>query len=196
MKLKADRALGFSGQKWPQLQSELYQFVKILRDEKIRSYLEVGCLYGDTFHTIGMAMGEGARLVGVDLPGTKRGIIGAGKHKRSGEFLERAAADLRRRGREAHVIIGDSHDTDTIARAAAHAPYDAVFIDGDHTLEGARADWENYGPMGRIVAFHDIRGENFRANVRVVWEEARKGHRWIEIAKGDKKGGFGVLWRS
>ena len=41
-----------------------------------------------------------------------------------------------------------------------HGPYDLVFIDGDHSPAGVRADWQNYGPMARLVAFHDIDAEH------------------------------------
>jgi predicted O-methyltransferase YrrM len=38
------------------------------------------------------------------------------------------------------------------------APFDFVFIDGDHTYEGLRADWVAWSPLiapGGIVALHD-----------------------------------------
>jgi predicted O-methyltransferase YrrM len=190
-----DRIKGFSGKRWPQLQSEFRPFLKLLQREGVRRYLEIGCLHGDTFHAVGMALPEDSTLVAVDLPATKRGVEGAGRHKDSADWLRAAAADLHKHGRNAHVIIGNSHDAQTIALAAAHAPYDAVFIDGDHTIEGATADWENYGPMGRIVAFHDISGEKFRADVRKVWRQAREGLRWEEFVSDDVRGGIGVLWR-
>ncbi len=194
---KRDRAKGFSGKGWPQLQSEFRPFVEMLKAEGVRSWLEIGCLYGDTFHAVGMALPEGSTLVAVDLPGTKRGIPGAGRHKDSADYLRRAAADLHERGQNVHVIIGDSHDRAIIAAARRCGPFDAVLIDGDHTLEGARQDWEAYGAMGRIVAFHDISGEKYRADVRKVWHEARESAlRWQEFVSDDVRGGIGVLWRS
>lgn len=190
--MRPDRRLGFSGQKWPQSTSEIDEFVALLVEEGVRSYLEIGSLYGDTFHYVGMALPEGSGLVAVDLPGWKHGQP-IGKHGQSGKHLKLAARDLVKNGRDARVIIGNSHDPATIARVTEHAPFDAIMIDGDHTPEGAMADWLDYGSMGRIVAFHDIVGI---PDVTGVWHQAREGKRWREIVSGEAKNGIGVLWRS
>lgn len=45
-----------------------------------------------------------------------------------------------------------------ISVAARRAPFDLVFIDGDHSYNGVRRDFETYMPFvarGGIVAFHD-----------------------------------------
>jgi predicted O-methyltransferase YrrM len=188
--MRRDRRLGFSGKRWPQLVSELDAFVDLLAAEGVRSYLEIGALYGDTFHHIGMSLPKGAHLVAADLPGWKRGQP-IGRHGGSGEYLKAAARDLKKRGREAHIIFGDSHDAETIAEVSKHAPFDAIMIDGDHTPKGAMADWQDYGQMGRIVAFHDIAGI---PDVTKVWETVRKGNRWKEIISPDRQGGIGVIW--
>ncbi len=55
-------------------------------------------------------------------------------------------------------ILGDSHAQETRLRAEEFAPYDFLFIDGDHTREGVRMDYEMYAPLvrrGGIVGFHD-----------------------------------------
>jgi len=39
-------------------------------------------------------------------------------------------------------------------------PYDLIFIDGNHTYEGVKRDFEIYSPLlnlGGIIAFHDIK---------------------------------------
>lgn len=54
-----------------------------------------------------------------------------------------------------HFVVGDSHNLEIAETVNYLGPYDFVFIDGDHTYDGVRRDWELYG-YASIVAFHDI----------------------------------------
>ena len=58
-----------------------------------------------------------------------------------------------------HVqIIGDSHAPEIVAQIMEYAPFDFVFIDGDHSPAGVRQDHDNYRPMvkpGGLLGFHD-----------------------------------------
>lgn len=57
-----------------------------------------------------------------------------------------------------HFILGSSHDSEVLEQAKEFAPYDFLFIDGDHETAGVRMDWDMYAPLvreGGIVAFHD-----------------------------------------
>lgn len=67
---------------------------------------------------------------------------------------------LPRHGYRAEFFIGSSRDLAIIEAAQQRAPFDTALIDGDHSYEGARADGIAYGSLARIVAFHDIAGEN------------------------------------
>jgi hypothetical protein len=142
-----------------------------------------------------MALPEGARLVAVDLPGAKSGMKNKGGHQDSGLYLKRAAGDLISRGRDAHVIIGDSHERDTIELTAKFAPFDAALLDGDHSHEGITADWNAYGKMARIVAFHDIAGMGkWACQIRPVYEKACIGRRHEEFVFDGLRRGIGVVW--
>jgi predicted O-methyltransferase YrrM len=49
--------------------------------------------------------------------------------------------------------------------AAGYPPIDFVFVDGDHSYEGLRGDWESWVPLvqaGGIVALHDSRSSAAR----------------------------------
>jgi hypothetical protein len=61
-------------------------------------------------------------------------------------------------GHEYYVIDGDSQKTETLSQVKSHREkYDLVFIDGDHTYEGAKRDIELYEPLCKsTLIFHDI----------------------------------------
>lgn len=72
--------------------------------------------------------------------------------------------------------------------------WDAVFIDGDHSYGGTRADWERFRGS-RIVAFHDILlHENpDDSYVDRLWGEIKPGLRTLEIVGGVGWGGIGAV---
>jgi predicted phosphodiesterase len=59
-------------------------------------------------------------------------------------------------------VLGDSHDDSTVEevrKVLGGKKVDLLFIDGDHTQEGAERDFVKYKQFvreGGIVAFHDI----------------------------------------
>lgn len=185
--------IGFSGEPWPQFRDEIQAFAAILLRENVRSFLEVGSRYGDTFHFIGSRLSAGSRIVAVDLPGAVQA-----RHADSGRKLQSAADDLRAKGQDAHVIIGDSHAADIRRQVEALGPFDAVFIDGDHSRDGVIADWRDYGSMGRIVAFHDVaRLEvKYLQGVVALFRSLCAKHpaQMISIENGCR--GIGVIWRA
>ena len=112
--------------------------------------------------------------------------------------LYAAVQDLRNKGYNAHCYMGDSGAQETVNMARQFFPFDAALIDGDHTYEGVKADWENYGPMADIVAFHDIVGDGqfekkrkIPVEVPKLWKEL-KGNKIEFIAHGSKMG-IGVI---
>ena len=116
----------------------LYQMIENLNPTKI---LELGFRNGGTSRMWQNLVPEGGLVLSVDFsPGSVEDRV---------LFLDSP---------EVRLLVGDSHSPEIIAEAASFGPYDAIFIDGDHSYEGVKADYENYSPMvrqGGVISFHD-----------------------------------------
>lgn len=176
---------------------ELSRFVEIVREEEVLSYLEVGAKFGGTFRQVAGAMPKGSRLVAVDLPGGTR------LWKESEASLKGHITELKTEGYDARVFWGDSTDPKVIEQVRALGPFDLILIDANHTMDYVAKDWQNYGQMGRVVAFHDIawrrapEWKGIRIDVPQFWDSI-KGvyrHQEIRLCPTGKNNGIGVLWR-
>lgn len=178
-----------------QYAGEIDWFCELLKREGCRSYLEIGSLFGGSFWRAVNAMPAGSKGLSVDLP--------SGQPHDPGDFasLRACAAKLREGGYDAQVIEGDSTDKMIVGRVEEHGPFDACFIDANHTLSYVTKDWENYGPLCRMVAFHDINWKREpgtfrrRVDVPVLWNQLKTKYRHEEIRLGAQDNGIGVLWR-
>lgn len=186
----------------PPLQNarEHAEYLDLLKREGVTSYMEIGSMYGGSLWRVAQALPKGSRLVSVDYACDTPEAL---------PHLEECIAELKSAGYDAHLIVGDSAAPETIEKVKSLGPFDAVFIDGAHTLEAVTADWDNYGPMGRIVGFHDISwNSTWKSAVpgRVskpmgvpdLWKRLRASHRHVEFQyqRPCNYYGIGVLWRS
>lgn len=176
--------------------AEFDAYVDLLRSEKVGSYLEIGSKFGGSLWQASRGLKPGSRIVSVDLP------HGRGWKESSGS-LKACISELNAEGFDAQVIFGSSQDHAIIQKVGSLAPFDAVFIDGDHRLAGVSFDWTHYAPMGRIVAFHDIgwrrppEWQGGRIDVPEFWDALKASHRHQEFkfCPTGRNNGIGVLWR-
>ncbi len=178
---------------------EIAEFCALIENEDVRSYLEVGSKFGGSLWAVAGAMPVGSRIVAVDLP------LGTRLWNESSASLTACVEALNAKGYDARVIWGDSTDPKVIAEVKALGPFDAMLLDGDHRLPGITKDWEAYGPMGRIVAFHDVAWmraadwQGVRIDVPLIWNHLRpQFERTVEFRfdESRKNNGIGVLWRT
>lgn len=146
----------------------LYEIVKEYRP---RMVLEIGVRQGQSTRTILSALKENdyGKLVSIDL----------------NDCSHRIPDDLKSYWVN---IIGDSHDEKTFQRVSKELKklnakyYDIILIDGDHSYEGVKKDYEMYSKLGNyLMLFHDIQTPG--TGVPKFWKE-------LKVPKVSLKHGF------
>lgn len=143
-----------------QYPNQFSKYLVHLSRQGIESYMEIGVRHGGTFvitieylsrfHPIREALG-------VDL----------GRSSTLREYAEARTGVT--------VIQASSHDEGFKQRVRGHEGFDLVLIDGDHTLEGCREDFELVRDRGRVLVFHDIVSQP-TPGVTAVWQEVKRLH--------------------
>jgi predicted O-methyltransferase YrrM len=123
--------------------------------------VEIGVYEGATTAMLAAAIksGGGGRLYAVDpfFPG-RAGICWS-------EIVARS--EVRRSG--ASEVVAFVKDLSTKACRELDGDFDFVFIDGDHSLEGVKQDWQDWSQRiapGGILALHDTRVPDYNLSVR------------------------------
>lgn len=180
-----------------QVPEEITALVELLKQHQPRNVLEIGSESGGTFYLWCRLAKLGGLKISLDLPSGNSG---------SGRFREQTALAARtqtfkRWSANVHVVIGDSHEQNTrreVEDTLGDNKLDFLFIDGDHSYEGVKADFEDYRGFvrpGGLIAFHDIVDSEFHrkrgcevakfwASVSGVKQEFNHGLEW---------GGIGCL---
>ena len=163
---------------------ELAGLLERLAAHRPKVIVEIGSDAGGTLWAWSRLPGP-PRVIGVDLPG--------------GPYSSGAQLDTH----GAVMIIGNSHlrqTRDLVRQQLAGELADVLFIDGDHTYAGARADYQAYRQLvapGGLIVLHDIVPHPARPDVGVhrLWQEItwRQPGQEIITEPGEQWAGIGVL---
>jgi predicted O-methyltransferase YrrM len=131
-----------------QKRSEILRLVEVITGLNPSTVCEIGAAGGGTTFLLAKAAAADATLISLDL-----------------SFTELRRAVHRRFASQKQKIIclkKDSHEPDTVRAAIAcleGRSLDVLYLDGDHSYEGIKADFNLYSPLvrpGGLIVFHDI----------------------------------------
>jgi predicted O-methyltransferase YrrM len=176
-----------------QVKDEIVKLLKILAKLKPMYILEIGTARGGTLFLSTRVAASDATLISVDLPG---GPFGGGYPEIKVSYYKSFAIQ----NQKIRLIRGNSHSPSTlnmIEKILDGHDLDFLFIDGDHSYNGVKTDFEMYGKLvrkGGIIAFHDIvQGppENV-GGVPKFWDEIKHNFQKIELVKNWRQGEYGI----
>ena len=158
--------------------------------------IEIGTNNGGTFF-LWAKLFEINKLLSIDLPG---GQFGGGYNSKKIKFFN---CMKNNHHSSFYYILDDSHKISILEETYeifGDHKVDFLFIDGDHTYDGVKKDYEMYSPLvrsGGLIAFHDIieHSSKKNCNVDMLWKEIKHNYNYSEIIefKDQSSMGIGVI---
>jgi predicted O-methyltransferase YrrM len=180
-----------------QVKSEFRKLLGEVVQLKPKIILEIGTARGGALYGFVRVAPNDALVISLDLPGGK---FGGGYPKSKIRFFEL----FKKRGQNLKFIRKDSHSMDAYNEVLSilnGRKIDFLFIDADHTYEGAKQDFEMYSQLvsrkNGIIALHDIvpHVKHTTCKVDQLWQEVKEKHTISEIIENDKQewAGIGIV---
>lgn len=180
-----------------QLRGEILPFLRDCLPEPPRAVGEIGRAEGGTLALLCRAAAPDALIVSLDLPGGPH--AGPAAALNAGRWKRPLLSALRGPRQRLVLLDGDSRDPASVRRfaeALGGEKLDLLFVDGDHSYDGVRSDFELYSGFvraGGLIAFHDIvPGAGQGAEVSRFWREYPLPGSRREFVAGPAQAGFGI----
>ena len=145
------------------------------RQHTVRKAIEIGRYKGGSTLTIAAAMAGDGDFWSIDNAEKEARLFGT---EGASDFDAHIRSLFRRLNLQVNLLVGDSRTIEVET-----GEVDLVFIDGDHTYEGVRNDFERFGRRARVGgtlffddAFHDdLFGTHVESVGRLVHEIEKEG---------------------
>ena len=175
-----------------QRKNEFCNFIEFLNKHKISVIVEIGTADSGTHLLLSQLVYSQKTMVAIDLEIRNRKSLSAINSNNDNRLY----------------IEGSSHSCGTHSQLLSllkNKKIDLLFIDGDHSYEGVKKDFEiyqSYVSNNGIIAFHDIVPDSFsRTGIKTssyvgevpkFWNEIKKNYKYKEFIESDDQDGCGI----
>ena len=175
---------------------EINSLLQLLIELQPQWLCEIGCYRGGTLFLWSQVANLDSALISLDLAHDPQRV--------------KAYPYFRRGTQRLHLISGNSHEKgtlDQLRHVLKGHQLDFLFIDGDHSYKGVKADYEMYAPLvrsGGLIALHDImpdsetrsgiKTNSYTGGVPQYWQELKQEHPndVREFIQDPDQDGFGI----
>lgn len=178
-------------QPW-QFKEEILNLAKVYEEHKPAVVLEIGTANGGTLFMHSKLAADNALIISVDLPG---GRFGGGYP----EWKTPLYKSFAKSGDTIELVRANSHEQSTMDRVKnilGTRKLNYLFIDGDHTYEGVKKDFNLYKTLVKengIIVFHDVaHHHNSSCEVDKFWNEIKGNYKFKEFIKDKNQNCFGI----
>jgi cephalosporin hydroxylase len=187
------RALTWRGGRLRATQSteEILWLLGLVQELRPATVVEIGTDEGGTLFLWTRVAGPDATLVAVDV--RPLGLLGRWS---TYAFVRRGLARARQRVELVMPVDSQSPATvERVRRLLGDRPVDFLFVDGDHSYDAVKRDYELWSPLvrhGGLIAFHDVKPDAPN-DVPRFWSELKRSTATEECIAGDPSYGIGVV---
>ena len=122
-----------------QYPNQFSKYLCLLQTQKISSYIEIGCRWGGTF----VLTNEYLKIFNTVDKSVAVDIIKSPVHEYCLQNTEALFLEMNSQSDEFRTYMSTNY-------------FDLIFIDGDHSYQGVKNDYEISKNSGKIFVFHDI----------------------------------------